>query len=83
MILSIYVVYLLNIKPITMTQEQIRTSIISSSTTIHDENGRNNHYILTEAALKDLVKSIHELSCNAYATGLIDGKDCGVLDNRW
>jgi hypothetical protein len=70
-----------------MTQEQIRMSIISSSTTIHDENGRNNHYILTEAAIKDLVKTIHQqshdLSCYAYNTGLNDGKDCGRLDNRW
>jgi exonuclease III len=70
-----------------MTQEQIRASIISSSTTIHDESGRNNSYILTEAALKDLVKTIHQqthdYSCYAYSSGLTDGKDLGRLDNRW
>ena len=70
-----------------MTQEQIRNSIVSSATTIHDENGRNNSYILTEAALKDLVRTIHQqshdYSCYAYGVGLTDGKDCGRLDNRW
>jgi hypothetical protein len=66
-----------------MTQEQIKKTIISSATTLSDEDGRSNYFVLTNAALNDLVKTIHDLSCDAYATGLIDGKDCGRLDNRY
>lgn len=70
-----------------MTQEQIKLTIVSAATTIDDENGTTNYFVLTQAALKDLVKSLHQQShdhsCYAYSVGLNDGKDCGRLDNRW
>jgi hypothetical protein len=70
-----------------MTQEQIQKLVVSSATPINDENGNSNYFVITNAAMQDLIKSlhqgIHDYSCDAYATGLIDGKDCGRLDNRY
>jgi hypothetical protein len=70
-----------------MTQEQIQKLVVSSATPINDEDGNSSYFVITNAAMQDLIKSlhkgIHEYSCYAYNTGLIDGKDCGRLDNRW
>jgi hypothetical protein len=70
-----------------MTQEQIQKEIISSATPISDGHGSSNYFVLTQAAIIELAKSIHnqaqDYSCYAYNSGLTDGKDCGSLDNRW
>jgi hypothetical protein len=55
-----------------MTQEQIQKLVVSSATPINDEDGNSSYFVITNAAMQDLIN-----------TGLIDGKDCGRLDNRW
>jgi hypothetical protein len=70
-----------------MTQEQIQKLVVSSATTISDEQGNSNYFVITKAAMQDLIKSlhqgIHDYSCYSYNSGLKDGIDCGRLDNRW
>jgi hypothetical protein len=70
-----------------MTQEQIQKLVVSSATPINDEQGSSSYFVITKAAMQDLIKSlhqgIHDYSCYSYNSGLTDGKDCGRLDNRY
>ncbi len=70
-----------------MTQEQIQKLVVSSATQLIDEDGRSTYFVITKAAMQDLIKSLHQgindYSCYSYNSGLTDGKDLGRLDNRW